>query len=605
IAVDPSDQLRAVLPALVDRIGVGAVTVPVWDGLLDTVRASPEAEPVSLVSKLLDQGRQVTLSMPRVPRELADAAKVDPEDPWELARRGPELWSPFLDAYLDRFGQSIRRWEVGPAWDDRVFWDKDRKRTLASVVRVFERLVPGPILCVPWRTDLAITPEMLQQLPQDSSLRIFLPEDVPAGAIDALAASLGLGPAASSAAPPGMSRLADYALVLGCDFSQRHSRREAAAEVARRTVEFWRVFGSQPSASVAFLQPWGWTPDQRPKLCPSPELGALANLIPRLAGRRFVGELPTGPGLRAIVFAPKDDMDSTDQGMLIAWSENGDTPTTLRAYLGANEVRGFDLFGNPLERGSSNDPSAPLRITRLTATRTPEVILRLTDEPVIVEGVDPRLALFQAGIRIEPSMIEANARTHEHAIVVANPWPVPVEVNLRVVKPGGVEEPDSHRDRSWRVTPRQARVVVDPGKQERIPIEFSFSPGEEAGTKEFVLDVDAASDQPLGSLRIFRELELGSSMLDVQLSAKVDTNQNVIVEAYVSNRGKENFDLQLTAFAPSRSRQRSVITNLQPGAVGVRTFRYDRSAELRGQRVYVTVEDVSGSTRLNKAIVIE
>lgn len=603
IATDPHDQLQSVLPDLVDRTGVGAVTVPVWEGLLQTPYSADPSTPPSLVTRLLDRGRQVTLSMPRVPRELAEAARVDPDDPWELARRGPELWSPYLDRYLDRFGQSIRRWEVGPPWDDRVFWDADRKRTLSSVVRVFERLVPGPILCVPWRTDLAISPAMLDQLPRDSSLRILLPRDMPATAISSVAAALGIGPEATTPPLKALSRLGDYAIVLDCRPDDRHSGRETAADAARRIVEFWRVFGHDPRASVAVLEPWEWTPEQRTKVCPGPQLGVLATLLPRLAGRRFVGELPAAPGQRALVFAPDGDLDSTDQGLVIAWNEKGDMSTNFRAYLGASDIKAFDIFSNPLDQ--SDSPGAALRITRLAPGRTPEVVMKLTDEPVIIEGVDPRLALFQASVRIDPPVIEASDGSHEHAVVLSNPWPVPIEVKVRVVKPGGVEEPDSRRDRSWRVSPRQARIIVDPGKNERIPIEFSFSPGEEAGIKEFVLDVDAASDQALGSLRIYRDVELGSSMLDVQLSAKVDRSQNVVVEAYVSNRGKQPLDLQLTAFAPTQARQRSVMTNLQPGAVAVRTFHYDRSVQLRGQRVYVTVEDVGGSTRLNKAIVIE
>lgn len=598
VAIDPHPQLSAVLVDLVTRVGVGSVTVPVWEGLYDAQSeeaGSAANVSTSLVTRLLERGRQVALSLPRLPKDLADAAKVDPEDPWELARRGPELWGPFVDRYLDRFGQSIRRWEVGPPWDDRVFWDVDRRKTLASVVRIFERLVPGPILCVPWRADLAATDEILGQLPREAALRVFVPEDMPSGSIAALMPSrAGIKPGAH-----------DLTVVLGTSFDSRLAMREGASEISRRLAEFWRVFGDDASASVALLQPWTWTQDQRPQISPKPELAALATLIPRLSGRRFVGELPAGPGIRALVFSPAGSLDATDQGVLIAWNESGMPRTTLRAYLGTTSARPFDIFGNAIAEGDPDDVRAAFRTVRAGSGRTPEVILGLTDEPVIVEGVDPRMALFQAGVRIEPPFIEASSKVHAHWIVVQNPWPVPVEVNIRVIKPGGVDGADARRDRSWRVTPRQARIVVDPGREERIPVELSFSPGEEAGTKEFVMDVEAAADQSLGSLRIHRDLELGSSLLDLQLSAKIDENQNVVVETYVSNRGRVPVDLQLTAFAPGLSRIKSVVTNLLPGGVGVRAFSYDRAGSLRGERVYVTLEDVAGSVRINKAVVIE
>jgi hypothetical protein len=599
IAVQPEPALGTLLPDLLMRTGVGAVTVPLWEGLFDEAPTGKQGSG-SLVAKLLERGKQVTLSMPRLPKDLADSARVDPGDPWELARRGPELWGPFVDRYLDRFGQSIRRWEVGPAWDDRIFWDTNRAATLNNVVKVFERLVPGPILCVPWRADLAITDEILAQLPQEAALRVFVPENMPSSSIASLRPREPGAPAAR-----GPRKGPEISLVLGTDFDDRYEQRDGAAEVARRLAEFWRAMGDDPRASVALHEPWTWSEFGKPRMNPKPELATFSAMLPKLAGRRFVGELPSGPGMRALVFSPEGSLDATDQGLLIAWNESGMPRQTLRAFLGAATPRAYDIFGNEIPVADESDEEADFRITRLANGRTPEVLLSLTDEPVIVEGVDPRLALFQAGVRVDPSFIEVNGSGTEHAIVVSNPWPVPIDVNVRVVKPGGVQGEESRRDRSWRISPRQARVVVDPGQEMRIPIEMTFSPGEESGKKEFVLDVEAAADQTLGAMRIHREAELGSSQLDMQLAARLDEHQNVIVETYVSNRSKGPLDLQLTAFAPGLARSKAVVTNLMPGSVGVRAFRYERAANLRGQRVYVTLEDVAGSIRLNKAIEIQ
>lgn len=599
IAVRPEKSLGALLPELLARTGVGAVTVPLWEGLFDENAADGKAVSGtgSLIARLLERGKQVTLSMPRLPKELADAARVDPGDPWELARRGPELWAPFVDRYLDRFGQSIRRWEVGPAWDDRIFWDSNRAATLANVQKVFERLVPGPILCVPWRADLAITNDVLRSLPDEAALRVFVPEDMPAGSIASLRPRSG--------APQAGRKGPEISLVLGTAFDDRHEQRDGAAEVVRRLAEFWRAMGDDPRASVALHEPWEWNEFQARSLNPKPELAAFSAMIPKLSGRRFVGELPAGPGLRALIFSPEGSLDATDQGLMIAWNESGMPTQTLRAFLGLATPRAYDIFGNEIPIAEEADAGAILRVSRLANGRTPEVLLSLADEPIIVEGVDPRLALFQAGVRVDPPFIEVNGPGNDHAIVVSNPWPVPIDVSVRVVKPGGVQGEESRRDRSWRISPRQARVVVDPGKEMRIPIEMTFSPGEESGKKEFVLDVEAASDQTLGAMRIHREVELGSSLLDMQLAARLDENQNVIIETYVSNRGSAPLDLQLTAFAPGLARSKAVMTNLMPGAVGVRAFRYERAGGLRGQRVYVTLEDVAGTIRLNKAIDVQ
>ncbi|MBL8963153.1 MAG: hypothetical protein KF787_11510 [Phycisphaeraceae bacterium] len=594
IATTPHPRLGERISDLADRVRAGAVTVPVWEGLIEPGSTGAG----SFIAGLLDRGRRITIGVPRVPQSLADAVSVDPGDPWELARRGPELWGPFVDAYLDRHGQSVRRWEVGPSWDDRVFWDPARARTLANVRRVFERLVPGPILCIPWRADLAVTGEVVSQLPRDAMLRILVPSDMPGGSIASVARSIGSLP---GGIPGGVG------IVLASPTDDRTSRREAASEAGRRLVEFWRSFGGDSTASVALLEPWTWPEPTRGGISPGPELAALANLAPRLSGRRFAADLPLGPGIRAMLFAPSAGMDDTDGGVVIAWDESGasvasDSPA--HAYLGSGRVRAFDVFGNEIPRGEPADESAVFRQPPASAGASPEVLLRLDDELIVIEGVDPRMALFHAGLGVEPSFIDVGKSTHEHAIVVRNPWPVAIDVALRIVKPGGVEGESQRRDRTWRVSPRQARVTVPAGGEQRVPVECTFGPGEEAGPKEFVIDVDVASDQSLGSMRVRREVVLGSERLDLELSTRIDRENRVAVEAYVSNRGRDPLDVQLTAFAPGMARLRAVISNMEPGAVGTRIFRYGDASILRGQRVYVMIEDVVTGVRLNKAIVV-
>lgn len=604
IALEPRAELSAVLADLLDHTGVGAVTVPVWEGLFESEEGAGKGQGGALIGRLLDRGHQVTLSVPRLSQALAEEAKVDPDDPWELARRGPELWAPFVDRYLDRFGQSVRRWQVGPAWDDRVFWDSGRERTLESVLNVFGRLVPGPILCLPWRADLAGSDRLMAQLPEEAALRILVPEDMPGSAIgDVARAWRGV-----SGGGKGWGGGHEVTVVLGSGFGERYGVRGTASEVARRLAEYWKGFGDDPRSSVALLEPWTWSEGQRVQMQPKAELAVLANMIQRLSGRRFVGELPTRPGVRALVFSSRNTTDAADQGLLIAWNESSPSPDeVIRASLGGSGSRVYDIMGNQIARGDEGDSAAIFRTSSPGPGRAEEILLRVGDEPVIVEGLDARLALFQARIRIEPDTIEANSKTHQHDIVVQNPWPAPVEVSVRVVKPGGIEGAGaSRRDRSWRVAPRQARVIVDPGKEERIPIEVAFSAGEEAGTKDFVFDIEAATDQSLGTMRIHRSVEVGSSQLDVQVTAKVDPDGDVVVEGYISNRGQDPLDLELTAFAPGLSRMKSVMSNLMPGAVGVRAFRYEGAAAgLKGERVYVTVEDVVKGLRLNKAVVIE
>jgi hypothetical protein len=612
IAEETSPHLAGLLPAILSRTGAGAVTIPAWDETSGREGGEPAADRLAmLIAALLERGHKLTLSMPSLPAELTAAAKVDRADPWALLTQDPALWGPFVDPLLDRFGQSVRRWQIGTAGDDRAFWNPARRETISRVIGGLQRLVPGPILCVPWRADLALDASVVSTLPGDAALRILLPQDMPGRTLSDLAGSGVAGSAAD-----GTSRRIERTYVLATAIDERYGMSGAASDIARRLVEFWAAFGDDPS--VGLPDPWTWSPDTPAQPLPKPQLAVLAHYLRVFAQRRVVGEVPIAPGVRCLILSGRQSDSQQEPGVLVAWNESAsEDEAVLRGHFSSADLKLFDIFANEIplidERAgaasgaTTKDPSsAPIAAIRSPgAGRAPELVVHLGESPIVISGIDPDLARFQASITIDPPFVEASNRTHRHDIVVSNPWPVPIEVGLRVVRPGGVDV-NAKRDHSWRINPRQARLSLLPNETARVPLEITFSPAEEAGAKEFVVDAELLADRSFGTIRVTRRFALRSSLIDVQTSAIIGATGNVTVEAQVTNTTDTPLDLQLTAFSPTSARAKATITQLMPGNTALRKFTYaDPAGALKGQRIVVTVEEASGKARVNTAVVIE
>jgi hypothetical protein len=121
IALDdlPSES-RSLLPSLLAIIDSGSVTIPVW-----TPEQNPEAvrdlamQLVALVSELKAGWQDVAFALPRIPRELAESAKLEPEDLPSLFARDEKVWLPYLLPLVDKYGQTVRRWQIGRIGDAR------------------------------------------------------------------------------------------------------------------------------------------------------------------------------------------------------------------------------------------------------------------------------------------------------------------------------------------------------------------------------------------------------------------------------------------------------------------------------------------------------
>jgi hypothetical protein len=609
-------------PHLAAAAGVGAVTLPVWSRSQTAEgHAASVRELAGVVDRLLGDWRDVTLALDRPPTELAMLAGDVVGGVPGLLSRPESVWGPYTTPYLDRFGQRVRRWQVGaleavgsarpgpggfesgsatgPTLDPGL---------LDSAGRALGVLVPGPVMLVPWSSDAGLVPQLAAEG------RGVVMEVVPGTAgpgFDVLAqdwAALTAGDDAADgsdgASGVGLDQ-PELTLAMRPGDVKTLGRRGAAAELARRTIEAWIALGTHERpgtrVSLALIDPWELGGRRGDSAQPRAELGVWRTVIEHLAGARAVTRLPTARGVEAWLFAPSLSGPAggrSPRGTIIAWRRDAERdPAPLPVFIHDQDtVRATDIFANPvpIQRPATTDSS-----------RVEPSVVMVGDAPVFIEGVDAELVRFLSSVRLDPEFVPAQAVTHRHEMVIDNPWSVPIRGRLFLLEPGGYAGGSGRPDRSWRIDPRILPFAVGAGETARIPIDIAFGAGQRAGPSPMVLDVELTAGRTYPLMRFERDIELGLPGIELVVSAvgvagADGTVADVLVRAEVTNSGDKPLDVELIAAAPGVARAKAFISRLAPGETAVRKFPMPGAyATLRGQEIAVGLIEPEGKGHLN------
>jgi hypothetical protein len=568
----PPDQLEH-LPSLIRGSGAGGVTVPVWNA--STRAADLPKFAVDLaraVSSLQMGGMSIAFSLPRVPDELAGMLRLDAGSPADVFIRDEDSWLPYLLPLLDRFGQSVRRWQVGS-----VTHVSPSPSVAAERLRtVLARHVPGPVIATPCFGDLAGLRTGADEY------RVLVPAALAPDAIPEFAA-------AWSAEHPRLSYQLEPLPAL------TFSGEDRAADLFKKVVMLWSTLPPGGRTDVeGFLscpQTWSWPGRSGSAPMPRVELPVWRTLAQHLSTRRIVGLFPGGPGVFCVILAP-DASAPAAPGALIAWQNGDAAQPVIEAFLGAGDITAVDMFGN----------RTPVPLSSGTVHRVP-----ISTRPVIIEGVDVDLARFIASFLVQPEVLNPMHDEHHATMYLANPWRTHLQGRLTILEPGGLGTERLVRDRTWRVLPRVLEFAIPPGQSAQLPLRLAFSAMEEHGPREVLAEVELVG-MKLPVLRLHSPLEIHLEGLELDLSQRLvfaDDDVDVLVEAIITNRSASTATLEVTAFAAGYPRARASISDLPPGASVLRRFSFQRAAGLHNGLIAVTVHNAETGARINRSIRIE
>jgi len=564
------------LPAQVSGLGellatAGAGWVSL--GVLDDAQKDAEvqtwlARNALAIDRVLEDGLEVSLVLERLPADpsagATDGSRISESQPLDVLAEamgradGASAWLPQLVPVFARYGERVHRWQIGSTGDDTAFWREHTADVAAYLEEEVRRLAPSPSVVVPWQLGYSE-----QSARGVSGLTMNWPLGVPARSIGMYLGEWGAAEHAAVVIEP-----ADYT---------EYGARAAAADAVRRGTEAWAT----GIARVGVRNIWRWHESVGGgQTMPLPLLAAWRTASQALSGKRFEGELPVAPGVRALIGRGPDG-----EGVIAAWNEGSDPKdAVLQGFLGGDQLVVRDMFGNATEPQITRD----------------ECLVQLGQEPLFIEGVDVDLMRFRAGVALEPEVIPARAQRHELELIVRNPWNVTISGNVRLVEP---EE--------WQFTPRVSGFALAPGGEARLPVSIALGPGEEAGMRAVRAEVELTAMRAYPAFTVPLGVELGLENVQLQPSFRYvmrpgASAPDVVVTVIVTNLGDREMSVEAFALAPGFAGQSAPISALGPGKSAVRKFTFQESGEkLRGKRLRVGLKEHDGTGRLNRTLVVQ
>ncbi|MDX2119034.1 MAG: hypothetical protein SFY96_12710 [Planctomycetota bacterium] len=599
VATTMPDELMRRLPDACRALGVGWTSVPIWDATLSKDNAATRAKDMSgLLHALAAQWCDVGFALARTPIPAGRTERLDADDPMGLLRLDESYWRPLVDPFVDRFGQQVRRWEIGQVGDGRMGASRTLVADLSRVDRAINKLVPGPIMTAP------TTPE--QRLPRVGAaggMTIGVHVGVPPDASVQSAQALGRhwGTVLKNAA-----RSADVTISLLSADVESYGYQSLADQTVKKLASILAAEASVPAAGdlrVGLVDPWTVATDAHATLMPRPEFAAWRNAVRHFADRRIVGEARVAPGVTCYILAPAPGVSDARGGAMVAWSDSAEgTDADIEVWPAEGGATLVDVFGN-------STPIATPSIERdLEGTRRSPAIVRVTSSPVFIENVDEKTTRFLASVRLTPPLISTASTDDEHAITFENPWAQPINGQIAILEPGGFSSRDGVRDRAWKISPRVQRFRAAAGANERLPVQIGFSAAEEAGPLPFVMEVSITADRGTDRMLVRVPAELGLTTAHLEVAAHVrgsGPDADVVIEVHVANLAKANANLELTAFAPDMPRMKANVSELGPGNQATRRFVLPRAAGLlSGKRVTVSLSDPEVGIRIARSATV-
>ncbi len=569
----PDDQLER-LGSIVETAGFRSVVVSAWARDTTLMDVNRRAELLDQrMSSALGTGDRLMVSMHPLPRALQETDGVNTDESLTALTTDPKRWMPFAQPVLSRMGQWVNQWQIGD--DDRpeVAAGPGLAEALPELRAALEQWTPDPTLWLPG----ALTLE--GDTTRDDSFGVVRFVPWPQGVTpDALPAHFDASGATSR-----------MILRLQVAPANELPHVDRVADVARRVLAAWRL---GPGVEIALGPQWTratrieeGAPAGQTRVLPDPVLGVFANLSRRLAGRRVIGEIELGPGLRCWVLEPTEEAATSQSasapprgGALVAWNETGpERSAAIHMYLG-EAPRTVDVWGNTKAASVDNGKH------RVALSRT----------PVFIEGIDLPLARFRASFTLDEPFIPSTQVPHQRTVKFTNPWPMTINGRFTFTGPGG-----------WTINPQRQLFALAPGASVEMPVAMSFPVNEPAGDKrlaarfEFTADRDYVVD--LGA-------PMGVGLEDVRLEASLYIDRtthpgqaDVVVTCILTNVGDTDQSLNVFVSLIGHPYRERIIPRLEPGQAAIRTFRFENAGPAAANNTLLCgVRETNGPAVLNK-----
>ena len=531
------------------------IKVPVWrrrDDQAGSIFSEPDFDSKLLELPQLDL--QLVATFSEVPDSLWLKMKGRRRTVLDMLSQKSELWVSQVAPVLSRYSRQIPFWQIGPDAPGKTQYWEPRIRGVVDTMRAeFEGLVGQTILSVPLNGMLEVGREQTGTdyvaLTVPAEIR---PEEV-TGYIEDWRGR-------------GIDHI--WATIEPLD-SEVYLREEVLIDLAKRIA-----FGKKGGAEAIYIDhPWTRRlTDARESYAASEVLLVFRTMADHLGGMTYVGEFELAEGVTAMIF----DFDGT--GCLFAWDNggqrDGQESQEILVYLGQKPSM-VDILGNvtplPSERGLSR--------------------LRVGRRPVILRGINTRLAQLRASVKIEPQDLDANLTRQQVKVRFANPFGSVVTGRARFLV-------GREHGNDWEIEPTAFNFMLRPKELLEREISIKLPRNGLGGGKRLEMLIVMDADRSY-RLRAAAEVEVSMKGVELGIFARRLGERDLMVQMVVTNISDSEVSLNSFVDLPDGDHLERAIARLQPGMNSSKVFPIRDAAQWVGQFLRVGLYEARGSRRIS------
>ncbi len=489
---------------------------------------------------------------------------LDAVDVFTLA---PQQWFPSLEPALTRLGLAIDRWQLG-ADDDASYGRLAQGQQLAALGALLRRLLrsvnPAAQIGLPWDASRPL-PELhggdgwsfVVLHPSAAPARSGapcgaeparrtapLPSDSPGNALPAegpLRRWVSVRPLPRSVAGP-VQRAADFALQL----IEAHAAGADAVVVSHPLDPDYGLLQRDGTPGELFL-PWRY-------------------LTQALGEARYAGSLHLPGGSQNRVFL------RDDEAIVLLWNAQA---TVESIGLGQHAAQ-YDLWGRAVHAAPGGSESTFLA----------------GPVPTMIVAADPRIVQLHAATRVTSPPLQAQPGARQPLEVrIPNVFGRPVSAIVRLTLPEG-----------WRCPRPHVQLEAPAGGDLVASFEVRLPLDVETGRQLLALQIEVQAESTYRTV-VYQDVQVGQEWLHLELDAELRDTGELVVHQRLAYAEDEPASLLIEVFAPDEARRQLRIRELRRGQY-VHDFEFSDGARLRGQTLWVRIEDVAGKRLLNRRLVV-
>ena len=265
---------------------------------------------------------------------------------------------------------------------------------------------------------------------------------------------------------------------------------------------------------------------------------------------------------------------SSDIAKLIAWSTH---PTTAQLFLGDN-VSAQDVWGRPVA------------VDVVENSNGTEQRISIGSWPIIIEGIDIRVARWRMGISLEESRIDPLVgQTQTMKVLFANPFPKQVVGQAKIIAPSFLAEDSlinfEIEENFNGVLNFPIQVKADANTMAAsIKLEFAIQ-----GERPVVFVVD-------------QDVQVGTKDFEFAIRYEIDSDDQLKLFIEASNNLPEPASFDCVLQIPGRPRERFQIAGLRDKIT--KTIVLDKASDLTQKALWLRCDQVSTSRILNYRVEI-